>query len=62
MADAEPTSKLIAPENKTIRTRSHARLRPEFSIASAPCTAEINPRLDHWNIATKWAAAKASTR
>ena len=35
--------------------------RPEFSIASAPCTAKMRPRLDQLNMATKCAAAKAST-
>ena len=68
---AEPINRLINPPNSMTKVNNMESGRFDPSSIAAPLNSRdclervqenINPKLDQLNMATKWAAAKASTR
>ena len=59
---ADPTNRLMNAHKTMINVSSIGSGRFELSRISAPLMAKIRPRFDQLNMATKCAAAKASTR
>ena len=62
LALAEPMNRLSTAPNRMIEAISSVSGMLELSSTAAPWIAKIRPRFDQLNMATKCAAAKASTR